>query len=138
MDTPANLSHIVRRSTPVQPWHNADCIPWNDPAFSARMLREHLSQSHDQASRRTEKIESHVAWIHTHLLRSRPTRILDLGCGPGLFAERLAGQGHHVTGVDFNPASIAYASSGLAKRTADASIERTICEPHCSEVDSGS
>ena len=35
--------------------------------------------------------------------------ILDLGCGPGLYAERLAQAGFQVTGVDFSQNSIDYA-----------------------------
>ena len=73
------------------------------------MLREHLTQSHDLASRRSEKIDAPVDWIHRELLRGKPTAVLDLGCGPGLYASRLARQGHHCVGIDFSPASIEYA-----------------------------
>jgi SAM-dependent methyltransferase len=37
--------------------------------------------------------------------------ILDLGCGPGLYAQRLAQAGFQVTGVDFSQNSIDYAHS---------------------------
>jgi SAM-dependent methyltransferase len=93
------------------PWSEGDNIPWNDPAFSERMLKEHLSQAHDAASRRFDKIDRHVAWIHDHVLGGQPSRILDLGCGPGLYSSRLAALGHTCTGVDFSPASIAYATA---------------------------
>jgi len=73
------------------------------------MLKEHLSQKHDAASRRFEIIDSHVRWIHNQILKGNPTWILDLGCGPGLYANRLAGLGHRCVGIDFSPASIAYA-----------------------------
>ena len=36
-------------------------------------------------------------------------KILDLGCGPGLYAELLAKKGHSITGVDFSENSIQYA-----------------------------
>ena len=35
-------------------------LPWDDPEFSERMLREHLSQDHDMASRRQNLIDLHV------------------------------------------------------------------------------
>jgi SAM-dependent methyltransferase len=73
------------------------------------MLNEHLSQEHDAASRRFEIIDTHVSWIHNHVLKGNPARILDLGCGPGLYTNRLARFGHHCVGIDFSPASIAYA-----------------------------
>lgn len=84
-------------------------LPWSDPEFSRRMLREHLSQDHDRASRRFEIIDQQVAWIHHAVLGGRPGRVLDLGCGPGLHAHRLAEWGHACTGLDFSPASIRYA-----------------------------
>jgi SAM-dependent methyltransferase len=47
--------------------------------------------------------------IHQSILSSLSTKILDLGCGPGLYTHRLANMGHECTGIDFSPASIAYA-----------------------------
>lgn len=71
------------------------------------MLREHLSQAHDLASRRSETIEAQVGWIDASL--ERGSRVLDLGCGPGLYTQRLTKLGHRCTGIDFSPASIRYA-----------------------------
>lgn len=80
-------------------------IPWDDADFS-QMLREHLSQKHDMASRRIEWIDKQVAWIHEHLLGGRPSSTLNLGCGPGFYSHRLAARGHRCHGIDFGPASI--------------------------------
>ena len=103
------LLDVVRRESVPKPWAEGEKIPWNDPDFSRRMLKEHLSQEHDAASRRFEIIDSHVRWIHDQVLKGNPTRILDLGCGPGLYTNRLARLGHRCVGIDFSPASIAYA-----------------------------
>ena len=73
------------------------------------MLREHLTQSHDLASRRREKIDAHVDWIHHEVLDGSLSKILDLGCGPGLYSSRLARLGHRCVGIDFSPASVEYA-----------------------------
>jgi SAM-dependent methyltransferase len=108
------LSDITQRSRPA-PWSEGDNIPWNEPSFSERMLKEHLNQDHDAASRRSHLIDRHVAWIHSALLAERPARVLDLGCGPGLYASRLARLGCTCTGIDFSPASIAYARETAAK-----------------------
>lgn len=117
------LPAIFSRAIPPEPWAEGDNIPWHDPAFSARMLREHLSQAHDAASRREETIERQVAWIHKALLEERATRILDLGCGPGLYASRLARLGHTCTGIDYSPASIAYARERSAEEYSDCQYE---------------
>jgi SAM-dependent methyltransferase len=105
----ANLASIVSRALPPEPWSEGEKIPWDDPAFSERMLAEHLSQAHDAASRRLETIDAQVNWIHRELLAGQPSRVLDLGCGPGLYASRLARLGHAVHGIDFSPASIRHA-----------------------------
>ena len=103
------LIDVTRRSAVPQPWAEGEKIPWNDPDFSQRMLQEHLSQEHDAASRRLRTIDDQVEWIHKQILSGKSGRILDLGCGPGLYTSRLARLGHTCTGIDFSPASIAYA-----------------------------
>ncbi len=41
-----NLLDRVHRTPVPAPWAEGEKIPWDDPAFSARMLVEHLSQAH--------------------------------------------------------------------------------------------
>jgi len=108
------LNEIVHRAAQPAPWVEGDNIPWNDPEFSERMLAEHLSQDHDLASRKTESIDAHVDWIFSSVLHNRQARVLDLGCGPGLYARRLAGKGCTCVGIDFSPASIRYANEATA------------------------
>ena len=108
------LDDIIAREIPPEPWAEGEKIPWDDPEFSERMLKEHLSQAHDMASRRQEMIDRHVAWIEEACLPDRPARILDLGCGPGFYSHRLAQRRHSCVGIDFSPASIAYAKSQAA------------------------
>ena len=114
-----DLNDVVRRRMDPAPWTEGEKIPWNDPDFSRRMLREHLTQKHDAASRRRRIIAKHVDWIHTAVLEARPARVLDLGCGPGLYTSRLARLGHVCTGIDFSPASIAYAVEQARKESLD-------------------
>ena len=106
---PETLLDLLRRDPNPVPWAEGDNIPWHEPAFSERMLKEHLTQEHDLASRRREKIDLHVQFIHQQVLQSQPGKLLDLACGPGLYASRLAKLGHTVHGIDYSPASIAYA-----------------------------
>lgn len=105
-----NLINVVNRKIVPKPWEEGEKIPWNDPDFSRRMLKEHLSQKHDAASRRTTILKKQVDWIHNFVLDRKPSHILDLGCGPGLYAARLAALGHVCHGIDFGPASIEYAT----------------------------
>ena len=109
------LIDLLRRDLHPEPWAEGEKIPWSDPDFSRRMLREHLSQKHDAASRRRRIIRRHIDWIHRTVLEGKPGRILDLGCGPGLYTSRLARLGSTCFGIDFSPASIAYAEEQARK-----------------------
>jgi SAM-dependent methyltransferase len=104
------LADIPKRKLPPAPWELGEKIPWHEPEFSRRMLEQHLSQAHDWASRRLEIIDRQIDWLARQLPGGN-ARILDLGCGPGLYLQRLAKLGHACTGIDFSPASIAYAKA---------------------------
>jgi SAM-dependent methyltransferase len=73
------------------------------------MLREHLDQSHGAASRQQREIQRQVDWLWERLDLQPGARLLDITCGPGLYAVALAARGVHVTGIDFSPASLGYA-----------------------------
>jgi SAM-dependent methyltransferase len=94
---------------------------WTDPHIARQMLAAHLDPNSDLASRRPETIQRSVEWLVQALGLKAGDRVLDLGCGPGLYAARLALCGLRVTGVDFSQNSIDYAKTyarqhGLAQR----------------------
>lgn len=82
---------------------------WADEHTSKQMLAHHLNTGIDVASRRGEFIERSVAWISSQFDITPATKIADFGCGPGLYANRLATRGAKVTGIDFSKTSIEYA-----------------------------
>lgn len=116
------LLDLIQRTPDPDPWSEGDNIPWNQPAFSQRMLKEHLSQEHDAASRKFGHIDQHVQWIHHYALGEKSCQILDLACGPGLYANRLAKLGHQCVGIDYSPASIAYATETAHKENTGCSF----------------
>jgi 2-polyprenyl-3-methyl-5-hydroxy-6-metoxy-1,4-benzoquinol methylase len=91
------------------------------------MLREHLSQAHDAASRRFEIIDRQVEWIHSTILCGKPASILDLGCGPGFYSSRLGRLGHTCYGIDYSPASIEYAIQTATR-------EQLSCQYSCQDI----
>lgn len=119
------LTDIIRRRQPKGPWVESDNIPWSDPDFSKRMLKEHLTQEHCMASRQFDNIDRHVEWINHTLLQSQPSRVLDLCCGPGLYSLRLAGLGHSCVGMDYSPASIEYATKQAKKAKLDCDFKQS-------------
>tara|TARA_Y100000310_G_scaffold199796_1_gene199820 strand:+ start:7735 stop:8664 length:930 start_codon:yes stop_codon:yes gene_type:complete len=130
-----DLFDIVRRGPASSSVPEGSKIPWDDPDFSRRMLREHLTQEHDAASRRSERIDRHVKWIHETVLAGQAGRVLDLGCGPGLYSDRLARVGHRCIGIDFSPASIDYAREHAS--TADLARGYTLADILTTEFGAG-
>ena len=83
---------------------------WTKPHLSSQMLKYHLNQETDLASRRLGTINSAVGWIDQKLHLSGRS-LCDLGCGPGLYAQRFFDKGAKVTGIDFSERSLEYAKS---------------------------
>jgi len=110
----AALKQIYDRAQPAVPWRDGSNLPWDEPEFSRRMLREHLDQSHGAASRRTPEIRAQVQQMMAWLDLAAGQHLFDVTCGPGLYAAEFARRGVAVTGVDFGPASIAYAREHCA------------------------
>lgn len=108
------LWRIYRRNPMPTPWASGGNLPWNDPTFSERMLREHLDESHGAASRQTAERLATIDWLEKQLELEEGESLFDVTCGPGLYGVEFAKRGYSVTGVDFSPASIAYARD-LAK-----------------------
>lgn len=83
-------------------------VMWTDPYIAQQLLACHINPDHDIASRSNAKIDLVVNWILAQTQKERMS-ILDLGCGPGLYAEKFARLSHRVTAVDFSQTSIDYA-----------------------------
>jgi SAM-dependent methyltransferase len=98
--------------------YTADAL-WTSPDISEMMLRYHLDGNVDLASRRSAFIESSLSWIGDKFELGPDKRVIDLGCGPGLYVNRLAHTGAHVTGVDFSPRSIEYAQASAERSGVD-------------------
>jgi SAM-dependent methyltransferase len=79
------------------------------------MLAYHLNTAIDVSSRRGEFIDNSVRWMVSRYQVGTHTRIADFGCGPGLYAHRLAGHGAAVTAIDFSKRSIDYAREAAAR-----------------------
>jgi len=93
-------------------------ILWTDPWIAQQMLKVHLDESTDLASRKGEVIDDIVGWFDRKIGLSGKA-VCDLGCGPGLYARRMAARGARVTGVDFSAGSLDYARSEATARNLD-------------------
>jgi len=101
------LKEINTRPTPFQFYTAAEL--WTNEHTSKQMLKYHLNEEIDAASRNPGFIDKSVDWITSHFKINNKTEIADFGCGPGLYTTRLAEKGAKVTGIDFSENSINYA-----------------------------
>ena len=82
---------------------------WDDEYISSHMLAAHLNESHDKASYRKHLRERAAGNIIKKCGLKSGDSVLDLGCGPGLYAHEFAKRGIKYAGVDISTQSIGYA-----------------------------
>lgn len=109
------LWRLYNRPKTPTPFAYGGNLPWDDPEFGQRMLRYHLSETTSAASRVSAERTKTVNQLWDILQLSPNACLLDVTCGPGLYAVEFAQLGCHVTGVDFAPTSIDYAKSSAEK-----------------------
>lgn len=110
------LTSLAQRPPLFEP---GDLPFWTDPRVAPALLRTHLDPTISLASRPPEVITATVDWIISHLGLRPGARVLDLGCGPGLYCAELARRGMRVTGIDFSENSLAYARGQAAAEGLD-------------------
>lgn len=84
---------------------------WTEEHTSRKMLAFHLNDEFDLSSRNSRFIERSIDWITSHFDVGERIEVADFGCGPGLYANRLAQHGAKVTGIDFSARSIRHAQA---------------------------
>jgi len=82
---------------------------WDDFHISKGMLESHLAHNVEAATRKYDFILKSVEWISNNFLDKTTPKLLDLGCGPGIYTELLCEKGFRVVGIDFSKRSIEYA-----------------------------
>ena len=104
------IAQLIELQHKPEPFTPGEPLFWDDLHISSQMLQCHLDPNIEAASRRPETIDRAVLWLIDTLSLKAGDSLLDLGCGPGLYASRLARAGLQITGVDYSRRSIAYAT----------------------------
>lgn len=92
---------------------------WDDEHISKQMLKAHLDPNFEGASRTLNFIENSVDWISKIISPEKYKKLFDIGCGPGIYAERFEIAGYQVTGIDFSKRSIDYAIESSKRKCLD-------------------
>jgi 2-polyprenyl-3-methyl-5-hydroxy-6-metoxy-1,4-benzoquinol methylase len=92
---------------------------WTDDHTSAQMLSFHLNGEIDLSSRRSDFIDESVLWMENRFRLPGSSRIIDFGCGPGLYTSRFARLGAEVFGIDFSSRSIEHARKQASRENLD-------------------
>lgn len=110
---------ILSKSINPKLYEKGTSFMWTDKYISKQLLNIHLNPDIDLASRKITSIKATANWIMRMLPKNKKMEILDLGCGPGLYAEIFAQNGHNVTGVDISQTSIDYAKKEALRKKLD-------------------
>jgi SAM-dependent methyltransferase len=110
-----NIINQIREFSKKPPLFNKECGNiWTEEYIAKQMLKAHLNPDSDGASRRDFIINKTVDFLTKNVLKENSS-VLDLGCGPGLYDEKLCQRGYKVTGIDFSINSINYAKNSAEK-----------------------
>lgn len=102
----------------VRPYEKGTAVMWTNKYISKQLLEVHTNPDINIASRKEENIDKTINWILKELDKEHG-EILDLGCGPGLYSQKLAKKGYKVTGIDFSENSIEYAKNRAEQNNLD-------------------
>lgn len=108
---------------------------WTHPHIAKEMLRAHLSPNTDAASYKPETMDAICDHLSSRMGFDKGNRIVDLGCGPGLYCQRLAQRGYQMTGIDQSENSIQYAKELCASLPAEFVCGSYLDRLPCSEMD---
>lgn len=93
---------------------------WADSHIAKQMLAYHLNPELSVASRTAEFIEQSVDWLIQEFDLDAQSKVIDFGCGPGLYTQKLKTRGvGTVVGLDFSQNSLSYATEKASSSRLD-------------------
>jgi len=114
-----NITDIISKTERPGIYEKGTAFMWTDEHISKQLLHVHLNPDIDLGSRKISTIEKTASWILNTQKEKGKLSILDLGCGPGLYAEIFAKKGHNVTGIDISKNSVEHAKKSAKEKKLD-------------------
>jgi SAM-dependent methyltransferase len=111
----AKINYMVLKEFISKPniFEKMDVKFWDDDHVARQMLSLHLNEDIEAASKTRETILKETEFIIKTTNLSSGSKILDLGCGPGLYVREFAKTGAQCIGMDISKVSIEYATSNI-------------------------
>ncbi len=95
---------------------------WDDPYVSKQMLEVHLNEEYKSASKPFKTIRMESEFIIKYTNMSNSTKLLELGCGPGLYTAEFAKTNAMITGIDISENSLNYATATVNSKYKNANF----------------
>ncbi len=89
---------------------------WDDPYVSKQMLDIHLNEEYKSASKPFDVIKKESNFIINYTNMNNNTKLLELGCGPGLYSNEFAKTNAFITGIDISENSLNYAINSVSSK----------------------
>lgn len=113
------IQQIKEKSRRPDLFEKSEAPYWSDPHISQQLLKAHLDEDVEAASRSQDEVRGTIQHLMREQLLDPGFDVLDLGCGPGLYAVEMVRTGARVTGTDLSAASLQYARDQAKERGLD-------------------
>ena len=108
-DFKGRISELLKMDVPCRAYEEGEQM-WTDPYISSQMLRAHLDETSQLASYKPQRREKVAVCVIEGCALKDGSKLLDLGCGPGMYSRLFASHGIQYTGVDISRQSLGYAT----------------------------
>lgn len=103
------MDEIFELLKPPKIYEEGSSEYWTNPLLMERILKGHLNENIPGGSKSNSFMEDSISFITNIVPKTKYPEVIDLGCGPGLYCQKLARIGYKVTGIDISSNSIRYA-----------------------------
>jgi SAM-dependent methyltransferase len=107
-DTPLPFDALRPFKSKPEEFTPRDTLPWES---HAEQFLRYRTEEGFMGLRSFQQVETDVTWLIQNLNLPPAATILDIGCGPGLYSNHLAGAGYDVTGIDIAQPFLDYAQA---------------------------
>lgn len=111
-----SILNVAQFEEKPEPFEEGTTVIWTDPYISENLIKRYPDI--DVVCRKEKHVNATIEWL-SNQVETDNAKILDLGCGPGVYTERLAQSGHDVSGIDLSATLIDRARESATEKGLD-------------------